>query len=118
MRHAWLAHHRPNQPTAMNKDNAVQFLPLVQALADGKTIQINNGSEKTPIWTDQEEWLFGSHLMDYRIKPEPREWKAVVIKDTEKNSKVGRRIGTLAAYDDGDEDEPDFEVVRVREILD
>ena len=32
----------------MNKDNAKEFLPLVQALADGKTIQFKNAEK----WVD------------------------------------------------------------------
>ena len=56
----------------MNKDNAKQFLPLVQALADGKTIQhLCNG------WEDLESVNFSYTPETYRIKPEPklRPWK-------------------------------------------
>ncbi len=54
----------------MNKGNAKDYLPLVQALADGKKIQWLN---TYGIWEDSEElstsWIPGS----YRIKPESRE---------------------------------------------
>ncbi|MCX2894843.1 hypothetical protein ORG27_14785 [Stenotrophomonas lactitubi] len=53
----------------MNKDNAKDYLPLVQALADGKVIQI----EIDGVWTDGNEFHFVDQPSEYRIKPEPRE---------------------------------------------
>lgn len=59
----------------MNKYNAKDYLPLVQALADGKTIQA-----KYPVSMDSFDWRdckgdipFHGHASNYRIKPEPRE---------------------------------------------
>ncbi len=54
----------------MNKDNAKDYLPLVQALADGKVIQVQlNG-----VWKNAAEQIaFDGPPSDYRIKPEPRE---------------------------------------------
>lgn len=59
----------------MNKDNAKDYLPLVQALADGKTIQA-----KCQVGMDQFGWRdcegdtsFHGLAENYRIKPEPRE---------------------------------------------
>lgn len=65
----------------MNKDNAKQFLPLVQALADGKTIQILDDGK----WRDflSKEIGFSFHHEQYRIKPEPIEmdvWYAPRVK--------------------------------------
>ena len=55
----------------MNKNNAKDYLPLVQALADGKVIQINGVRG----WEDTRgDLIFGANPHDYRIKPEPREW--------------------------------------------
>ncbi len=55
----------------MNKENAKDFLPLVQALADGKVIQIDNGHGK---WIDLEGGVhFGAEAAEYRIKPEPKD---------------------------------------------
>ena len=56
----------------MNKDNAKDYLPLVQALADGKTIQYS-ASLISPAWADREKPNFYSEPEYYRIKPEPRE---------------------------------------------
>lgn len=51
----------------MNKDNAHLYLPLVQALADGKTIEHNFGG----VWGELNEFEFDSPPQSYRIKPEP-----------------------------------------------
>jgi len=59
----------------MNKDNAHLFLPIVQALSEGKQIQYQNGSDKKPCWDDfdeDEEISFHDDVKEYRIKPEPR----------------------------------------------
>lgn len=53
----------------MNKENAHLYLPLVQALADGKTIQWKSDKE---FWEDMKEIQFCNPLEEYRIKPEPR----------------------------------------------
>ena len=109
----------PLTNTTMNKDNAKDFLPLVQALADGKTIQIF--SQLRMVWEnikDGENLEFSLAHKDYRIKPEPREWKAVVIVNCRENRNLGLTAGNLAGYDPGDEDLSRYNVIRVREILD
>ena len=53
----------------MKQQNAHEYLPLVQALADGLTIQYNDGGD----WVDVENLNTDSYDPDeYRIKPEPR----------------------------------------------
>lgn len=61
----------------MNKDNAREYLPLVQALAEGKTLQfgaLNN-------WFDlRNENLEHFRPCDLRIKPEPvKVWYRVAL---------------------------------------
>ena len=51
----------------MNKENAHMFIPLIQALADGKSIQINNMGG----WRDLLDPSFHFSVDRYRIKPEP-----------------------------------------------
>ncbi len=51
----------------MNKENAHLYLPLVQALAEGKTIQY--GSES--IWGEVKDPNFLNPPHYYHIKPEP-----------------------------------------------
>ena len=53
----------------MNARNAKDYLPIVQALANGKIIQCNDRGE----WVDVDTLYtdcYGPH--EYRIKPEPR----------------------------------------------
>jgi len=62
----------------MNAQNAHEFLPLVQAIADGKIIQENFlGS-----WVDLENPSFSMGIEFYRIKPEPRTFEMWLDKDT------------------------------------
>jgi hypothetical protein len=51
----------------MNKENAHLYLPLVQALAEGKTIQYGSGS----IWGEVKDPNFINPPQYYRVKPEP-----------------------------------------------
>lgn len=53
----------------MNKDNAKDYLPLVQAMAEGKVIQILMDNGK---WEDVESTLFSENAEFYRVKPEPK----------------------------------------------
>lgn len=52
----------------MNKDTAKDFLPLIEALAEGKTIQERVNGE----WVDQSELVTTGPTAKYRIKPEIR----------------------------------------------
>lgn len=59
----------------ITKDNAKQWLPLVQALIEGKTVQYRHHADR---WSDA-EWVNPGELdaSEYRIKPEPvlRPWR-------------------------------------------
>jgi hypothetical protein len=60
----------------MNAQNAHKYLPLVQALANGLTIQCNDRGE----WVDVESLYTDVYGPDeYRIKPEPRTFKLYII---------------------------------------
>lgn len=52
----------------MNKDNAHQYLPFVQALAEGRTIQ----EQFICGWCDRDDPNFTRPPEFYRVKPEPR----------------------------------------------
>jgi len=84
----------------MNAQNAKDFLPLVQALADGKTIQVFDEDE----WVDFTDVHFRSDWQ-YRVKPEPREWDCVT-------SEISGCLHDINAVSVGDR-----QVFRVREIL-
>lgn len=54
----------------MTKENAKDFLPLVQAMAEGKVIQYFEVHQNK--WTDKDEPCFTDDIKNYRIKPEQR----------------------------------------------
>lgn len=63
----------------ITKDNAKQWLPLVQAMAEGKTIQIVTHLPGGAQWLDAKRINPEAYpAAEYRIKPEPklRPWKA------------------------------------------
>lgn len=64
----------------MNAQNAHEYLPLIQALADGKTIQrrIYESDE----WEDYDQVTGENYPHCYRIKPEPRTFELWLDKDT------------------------------------
>lgn len=51
----------------MNKESAKKYLPIIQAFADGKTIQYLNSGHK---WVDSLNCMFSAAPERYRIKPE------------------------------------------------
>lgn len=54
----------------MNRQEAKQLLSIIQAYAEGKTIQIK---AIDGIWYDDEDMVkFDSNPQNYRIKPEPK----------------------------------------------
>lgn len=92
----------------MNAQNAHEYLPLVQALADGKTLQYLHDNEWYDYAEDKEFW-FNTDASLYRIKSEPIEyevWK-------------GKQTGILypLTSDDVDYDPNEFERITIREIL-
>jgi hypothetical protein len=88
----------------MNKENAHLFLPLVQAFAEGKTIQYAGVN-----WEDIEELVFSEYdkPKDYRIKPvEPRTFEMWLSK--------GGCMYPLGAFPNP---QPDIERIIVQEVL-
>ena len=91
----------------MNKDNAHEYLPLVQALADGKTIQLKCHDGKfydTDVLKETED------VSDYRIKPDPRTF------DLWRNINTGLFYPTT--YPDFNyAASPNYERITVQEVL-
>lgn len=54
----------------MTIQEAKELLPIIQAFADGKTVQLFNGANER--WEDLDEPTFDGDPSDYRIKPEPK----------------------------------------------
>ncbi len=64
----------------MNKETARDYLPLVQALIEGKTVQYRLLGEK---WSTGGDVDFTLPPDQYRIKPEPREIFVVIDNDND-----------------------------------
>lgn len=62
----------------MNQQKAALFLPLITALAEGKTIQYYNMANT---WIDKPDPSFADDTTRYRIKPEPRTFYVAVNKN-------------------------------------
>lgn len=92
----------------MNKENAYQYLPLVQALVNGKTIQIKNDSCETECWQDFEDVdqiQFCEDPSRYRIKPRTRTFQLWINRDS----------GSTRSHQPADKLE--WERITVREVL-
>lgn len=72
----------------MNKEQAKAWLPLIQALAEGKTIQLNVCTVESPIWRNAQGISTHSDLLGcYRIKPEPKkQWYRVGLVEKPKGN--------------------------------
>ncbi len=53
----------------MNREQAKELLPIIQAFAEGKTIEFKNTFGD---WINCDETMFNRPPKDYRIKPEPK----------------------------------------------
>jgi len=90
----------------MNLQNAREYMLLVQALADGKTIQCRYQIEDN--WYDETEIKFNWPLECYRIKPEPRTFGIVRSKS----------CGSIYSEGDWDGSYPDnWERITVVEVM-
>ena len=60
----------------MNRQEAKELLPIIQAFAEGKTIQfLCSGEDKNSYWEDiepNESIGFSDDTSKYRVKPEPK----------------------------------------------
>lgn len=54
----------------MDRKQAKELLPIIQAFAEGKTIEFRNKSFKE--WTEIDNPSFDPTITNYRIKPEPK----------------------------------------------
>lgn len=60
----------PKTKTTMNRQQTKELLPIIQAFAEGKTIEFRNKSFKE--WTEIDNPSFDPTITNYRIKPEPK----------------------------------------------
>lgn len=55
----------------MNRQQAKDMLPIIQAFAEGKIIE-RKGKSVTSNWEEVIEPIFNPDMSEYRIKPEPK----------------------------------------------
>lgn len=58
----------------MTREDAKKLLPIIQAFAEGRTIQYRINCNETAIWDDVDKNYhdFSPHSFQYRIKPESK----------------------------------------------
>ena len=91
----------------MDRERAKELLPIIQAFAEGKTIQRNDRimrDDSLNKWYDTDD-ITGKG--EYRIKPEPRTWWI----NTDNGTAMGASDGWKPAVE-----KPSY--VKVREVLD
>lgn len=88
----------------MNRYDAAKFIPIVKALADGKTIQHRHSPSHE--WADKLELDLTADSSCYRVKPEPREFNGWTDGTNIFVGKINHDI------------QKDWKPIRVREILD
>lgn len=70
----------------MNKHDAHDYIPLLQALGDGKIIQYKNIVDNK--WVDLETINFTYSAKYYRVKPEPRTFLLYIIEPNGTNGET------------------------------
>ena len=82
----------------MNASNAKDYLPLVQALAEGKTIQKFSDGDG---WEDVRSPSFECPAKLYRIKPEPKKgWYRVGLLKTDEGEFFTTTADSTDPYED------------------
>ena len=99
----------------MTRENAAAFLPLVQALAEGKTIEYRESKHYK--WESQKELALIGEPSCYRIKPEPREFW-IKKPETGDLDNCGSYQGAYVYPKQATAFVDEIEIIRVREILD
>ena len=90
----------------MNRERAKELLPIIQAFAEGKTVQHRSGENLQWITVD-EVASFDMFELDWRIKPEPREFW--IIEDGDHTLKATHSYGAATNYCG--------EIIKVREVI-
>lgn len=93
----------------MNASNAKDYLPLVQALIEGKTVQYRLLGEE---WSTGGDVDFSLPPDQYRIKPEPREIWVNHYEDGRYSIHL-----TIKDADDAAPDLVEYKQVRYREVI-
>jgi len=92
----------------VTREQAKAALPIIQAFADGKTIQSTNGSGGWYDLDQPNEIYLINHPRDLRIKPEPREFWLVGGPSN---------MPWVVWHDKPDDVRGDRELIHVKEVL-
>ena len=85
----------------MNKEKAKEFLPLITALAEGRTVQVADLMSR---WFDEVDPMFNSCPEFYRIKPEtieewlgtlPEPYRALALQRREEKPYLTEEVASL-----------------------
>lgn len=87
----------------MTRDQAKTLMPVIQAWAEGKTVQQRYHRITEDKWIDAALCNLDNEAIEWRIKPEPREWW------------ISIKSGT--AYQHKPTDSPLLPTIHVREVL-
>lgn len=96
----------------MNAQNAKEFLPLVQAMAYGKKIQVECGGE----WRDDSSPYFALPPERYHVKPEPQRFWFVRRKGTTSRWCDFDALDRAKAFLDAMGNQDDYEIVEFEEV--
>ena len=100
----------------ITKDNAHQYLPLVQALMEGKTVQVRVSPGSSAFIDMHSSGLtFQEPPEDYRIKPEPRRFTILVPKP---DHPLGKNAKPQLVYEGMFCVSDDWEEIEVVEVMD
>ena len=98
----------------MTRERAKELMPLIQAYAEGKSLQAKNAIMST--WKDIDA-PFWSEGVEYRIKPEPREfWLIQLPMDVRSGHIVCSSEEAANAYA-STFDEDASQIIHVKEVL-
>lgn len=87
----------------MNRKEAKELLPIIQAFAEGKHIQYRIKGNESAIWSDVDRNYhdFSPHSFLYRIKPEPKYHPFRDLEECWQEMLKHQPFGWLKSKDDG-----------------
>lgn len=71
----------------MNRKEAAELLPIIQAFAEGETIQVRDNTDQCGMWEDVVDLKINTDFEEYRIKPKNKEAKYRPFVSTEESWK-------------------------------
>lgn len=85
----------------MNRNQAKEMLPIIQAHAEGKTIQSRYIKGDTSLWYDDEDPSFDDDDLEYRIKPEQKYRPFANAEECWKEMQKHQPFGWVIKHNDG-----------------